>query len=214
MPYCQPWKVCRYLLSVLPFLSVYNATHAKNVSGYVLRIQMTPAVCKLDKTQQKQRQCLDGYALTIAGLLPELTQPSCSTNSSAKLSTIQAKVVARIMPNETARIQLWQDIGGCVPMNASQYFRSMIGLAEKLKIPTVLSDGANRYVSAAQLKQDFYKLNNGLKPQSIRLNCQVTQSLTYLTEVQVCYKTDGKFKPCNPALLSNCPAEFNVQGGY
>lgn len=43
------------------------------------------------------------------------------------------------MPDENARVQLWQNVGGCVPMNASQYFRTIINFAERLKIPADLT---------------------------------------------------------------------------
>lgn len=213
MQHLRPRMVICCLSLAVPYW-VGNMAQAAAPTGYVMRIQMTPAVCSLDKSKQKQRQCLEGYALTIAGLLPETTARDCDTNSIAKLSPIQTKVIARIMPNETLRLQLWQEIGGCVPMNASQYFRTMIGFAEKLKIPTELSDGVTRSVTQTHLKQEFNKLNPTLKPQSMRLNCQVNNSKTLLTEIQICYQVNGQFKPCSPALLSNCPAEFNIQGSY
>ena len=71
--------------------------------------------------------------MTIAGLLPETTEEDCTTSSSANLSPIQANVVSRIMPGENSRAQLWHSVGGCLPMNASQYFRTIINYAERLK---------------------------------------------------------------------------------
>ena len=45
---------------------------APALQGYVMRVQMTPAVCALDSSRQKTRQCLEGYSLTIAEI--EITE--------------------------------------------------------------------------------------------------------------------------------------------
>ena len=110
-----------------------TSAHATpTVFGYVMEVQMTPAVCLFDNQGSKKRKCLEGYSLNITGLYPETTTRECQTNSSAVLSPLQAKVVARVMPDEHARRQLWAEIGGCVPMSASQYFRNVINYAERL----------------------------------------------------------------------------------
>lgn len=133
-----------------------------NVQGYVMHVQMTPAVCSLDPSKQKQRKCLEGYSLTITGLMPETTRTDCSTESSATLSPLQAKVVARVMPDNNARVQLWKSVGGCVPMNASQYFRTIINFAERLKIPANLTSSSNVEMQQSTLRQQFTKLNPSL----------------------------------------------------
>lgn len=96
------WIICA---SVGLLSSVLHAEPV-NVQGYVMHVQMTPAVCALDPSKQKQRKCLEGYSLTITGLMPETTRTDCSTQSSATLSPLQAKVVARVMPDNNARVQL------------------------------------------------------------------------------------------------------------
>ncbi len=199
--------------SLLMSVETHAAT-STNLIGYVLRVELTPAICALDKNKQKQRQCLEGYALTIGGLLPETAQHDCETNSTVRLSPIQSKVVARIMPNETARVQLWEDVGGCLPMSASQYFRTIIGFAEKLKIPAELTDGVSRNMQQTTLKQEFIKLNSTLKPSAMRLNCQVGNGKTLLTEIQICYQPNGLYKQCSSAVVSNCPNEISILGSY
>ncbi|MGE8561117.1 MAG: ribonuclease I, partial [Acinetobacter sp.] len=81
---------------------------AAPVQGYMMVVQMTPAVCMLDTQKSKKRKCLEGYSLNISGLFPETSETECRTASSAVLSPLQAKVVARVMPDENARVQLWQ----------------------------------------------------------------------------------------------------------
>ncbi|MDM1758251.1 ribonuclease I [Acinetobacter piscicola] len=182
--------------------------------GYVMQIQLTPAVCALDSSKQKQRKCLEGYSLTITGLLPETTQKDCQTSSSATLTPLQSKVVARVMPDQNARTQLWASVGGCVPMNASQYFRTMINLAEKLKIPADLTSADSRVVYHNQLKAQFTKLNPSLPSNSLNFICQSSRSSTILTEIEVCYKVNGQYKQCSSQLVSNCPNSFSIKGAY
>lgn len=196
------------------FLNIQANAAIPPLQGYVMQVEMTPAICSLDVNRQKQRKCLEGYSLTITGLLPEVNRNECKTNSSALLSPIQAKVVARVMPDENYRVQLWQSIGGCVPMNASQYFRTVINLAEKLKIPADLTSSENKSVQHTALTAQFLKLNPSMSNNSIRFNCQNSKSNAILTEIQVCYKVSGQYKQCSNHIVSNCPSSFLIKGTY
>ena len=189
-------------------------TLATPVKGYVMQVQLTPAVCTLDASKKKTRRCLEGYSLTINGLLPETNSKNCSTNSSAILSPLQAKVVARVMPEDTARMQLWRSVGGCIPKNASQYFRSIINLAERLKIPADITSMETKVIQNAQLRSQFLKLNPSLPSNGIRFTCQNSATETFLTEIQVCYKVNGQYKQCSNHVVSNCPATFSIKGTY
>ena len=46
-------------------------------------------------------------------------------------------------------------MGGCVPMNASQYFRTIINFAERLKIPANLTSSTNVEMQQSTLRQQF-----------------------------------------------------------
>ena len=203
-----------YAMTGLFCFSAGNVVAAPVVQGYVMQVQMTPAVCAMDSSKKKQRKCLEGYSLSVTGLLPETTQADCSTNTSATLSPLQAKVVARVMPEESARVQLWRSVGGCIPSNASQYFRTLINFADRLKIPADLTGSENKQVQHNALRAQFIRLNPGLTVNGIRFNCQNLRSTPVLTEVQVCYKVNGQFKQCSSHVVSNCPSSFSVQGSY
>ena len=209
-------KICTWLYAVTGFfcLSVENVTAAPAVQSYVMQVQMTPAVCAMDRSKTKQRKCLEGYSLTVTGLLPEVAQTDCSTNTSAMLPPLQAKVIARIMPEENVRAQLWHAVGGCVPGNASQYFRTIINFADRLKIPADLTGSENKQVQHTGLRAQFMRLNPGLPVNGVRFNCQNLRSTPVLTEVQVCYKVNGQFKQCSSHVVSNCPSLFAIQGAY
>lgn len=149
---------------------VTSAHAAPTVFGYVMEVQMTPAVCLFDSQGSKKRKCLEGYSLNITGLYPETTTRECQTKSSAVLSPLQTKVVARVMPDEHARRQLWAEIGGCVPMSASQYFRNVINYAERLKIPADLTSSENKTAQLHSLRGQFQRLNPGLPASGLRLD--------------------------------------------
>jgi len=187
---------------------------AAPVQGYVMVVQMTPAVCMLDNQKSKKRKCLEGYALNISGLLPETSEPECKTAASAALSPLQAKVVARVMPDEGARVQLWQAIGGCVPMNASQYFRTVINYAERLKVPTELTSPENRTMHVTNLRLQFLRLNPAMPVSAIKFNCASVNGTPILTEVKLCYKPNGQYKQCSTTVETNCPNSFTIKGSY
>lgn len=182
--------------------------------GTIMHIQMTPAVCSFDPARKKQRKCLEGYALTVGGLIPENGHVGCETNSSAALSPLQAKVVARVIPDELARVQLWRNVGGCMSMNATQYFRTIINYAQDLKIPAVLTDATSHNVTKASLVKQFLHLNPRLPADGIVLFCQSNRTTTLLTHISVCYKSNGEYKSCSPKIVSNCPNNFTIQGIY
>ncbi|MFH7767629.1 ribonuclease I [Acinetobacter sp. BSP-28] len=187
---------------------------AAPVQGYVMVVQMTPAVCMFDAQKSKQRKCLEGYSLNISGLYPETSESECKTASSATLSPLQAKVVARIMPDENARVQLWRAIGGCVPMNSSQYFRTIINYAERLKIPTELTSPETRAMHQTNLRLQFLRLNSSLPANAIRFSCATSQGNAILTEVKLCYKNNGQYKRCSVEVENTCPNLFTIKGSY
>ena len=203
-----------FILSSMGFGLFASHVFAAPVQGYVMVVQMTPAICMLDHQKNKKRQCLEGYALNISGLFPETSNPECRTTSSAVLSPLQAKVVARVMPDENARVQLWHAIGGCVPMNASQYFRTMINYAERLKIPAELTSPETRVMNLSNLQGRFLRLNPTLLMKSIKFNCSTVHGTAILTEVKLCYASNGQYKKCSITVETHCPASFTIKGSY
>lgn len=200
-----------YVLIVTP------QVHADSgrLQGYVMQIEMTPAVCSIDASKRKQRKCLEGYSLTVMGLIPETGNiTECKTNSSAMLSPIQTSVVARLMPDESARTQLWRGVGGCVPMNASQYFRTIVNFADRLKIPSELTGPTTKDVQKNTIRQQFLRLNPSLPASGIKFTCQSSRSKSILTEVQVCYQVSGAYTQCASHVVSSCPEEFTIKGSY
>lgn len=193
-----------------------NSSYASPVGlkGYVMQVQMTPAICAIDSSKKKQRKCLEGYSLTITGLMPEISARDCSTRSSARLSPLQAQVVARVMPDESARYSLWSSIGGCTPLTASQYFRDIIKKAENLKIPADLRGMENKSIQLNRLKTQFFKLNPRMPREAIRFNCQTHQNTVVLTGIQICYTTQGQYKQCSSQIVNSCPSSITIRGAY
>lgn len=183
-------------------------------TDYVMDVQMVPALCSLYPEYAKKRKCLEGYSLNIAGLYPQTTSQDCSTNSSAKLPPLQSKVVARIMPDENTRTVLWRNIGGCVPMNASQYFRTIINYADRIKVPAELTEQENITISVDALRMKFVKINPKLPASALRFHCQQTQSASVLTSIKVCYAQNGNYKSCPANIINTCPKTVTIKGTY
>ena len=187
---------------------------APTVHGYMMNVQLVPAACSLDSQRHKKRKCMEGYSLNITGLFPETNQQDCFTSSSSKLQPIQAKVVARVMPDENARNALWREIGGCVPMSASNYFRTIINYAEKLKIPEELTSQETQVMQSATLRSKILRLNSGLPAQGVQSGCQLSYAGSILTNIKICYKSNGQYKTCSNSVISNCPASFTIKGSF
>ncbi|GAA5556854.1 hypothetical protein Asch01_01563 [Acinetobacter schindleri] len=183
-------------------------------TGYIMDVQMVPALCSLYPELAKKRKCLEGYSLNISGLFPETSQQDCSTQTSSALPPLQAKVVARVMPDEASRARLWQSIGGCIPMSASQYFRTIINYADRLKVPQELTDQENMVMSMNTLRTKFLKINPQLPASGIRFNCQTNRSVSLLTAVKVCYRSNGQYKQCPSSVVNTCPQNITIKGTY
>lgn len=217
----KPVEINAVTLIVLMILSMTAVFFSSNVMasgkgllGYVMQVQMTPAVCALDKSKARQRKCLEGYTLTIQGLIPETTRSDCTTKTSAALPPLQKRVVARVMPDEQARVGLWSTIGGCVPMDSTQYFRKIINLADQLKVPDSLTSLDNRTAQITTLRSQFMKLNPKLPREGIEFNCHNLNGQPVLTDINICYQINGQFKKCPDGIVSTCPANFNIEGSY
>lgn len=209
-------KLCFVLCSIAGGGLLSSVAQASpNVSGYVMHIQLVPAICALDMSNSKKRKCLEGYSLNVEGLYPEgFRQNNCETSSSAALQPIQAKVVARVMPDENSRNTLWRTVGRCVPMNASQYFRTIINLAEKFKVPEELTSQETHIFQASNLRSKLQRLNTGLSAQSMEFSCQQSGKNSILTEIKVCYRSNGQYKICSNDVQNECPSSFMIQGAF
>lgn len=209
-------KLLRYFYGIAGMGICTAVVHASPAPvGYVMEIQLVPAACSLDPQRNKKRKCLEGYSLNVLGLYPEVAaQRNCTSHTVLNLPPIQAKVVARVMPDENARKQLWQGVGGCVPMPANQYFRMMINYAEKLKIPDELTSQETRVMQAAVLRSRMLRLNPGLPTQGFEFSCQQNKTNSILTEIKICYQNNGHYKACPKNVQNNCPATFTIKGSF
>lgn len=194
--------------------TVASPTVIATSPNYIMDLQLVPAVCSLSPQFAKKRKCLEGYSLNISGLFPETTSGDCTTTSSAKMPPLQAKVVARVMPDENSRNLLWRNIGGCVPMNASQYFRNIINYADRLKVPEELTGQENLVMPIDALRTKFLKINPSMSEQSVRFNCQKTASGNLLTSIKVCYHSSGKYKQCPANVVNTCAKTVLIKGTY
>ena len=188
-----------------------QAANASRTGQRVLMIEMTPALCSLQPTRSRMRQCLEGYSLTVSGLDMGYGE-RCGRGSEPRITPLQLKVVNRIMPDTTVRTQAWQRYGACSPLSSSNYFRQIINYAGALKLPNELNTGNSYTVLKSRFIGQMTSLNNGMTPANIDLICQAgTQRQMILTDVHVCYE-GSKFGNCHN-VVDNCGSKFVISGG-
>nr|WP_289055085.1 hypothetical protein [uncultured Psychrobacter sp.] len=177
----------------------------------VLMIEMTPALCSIQPTRARMRQCLEGYSLTVSGLDMGYGE-RCGVGSEPRLTPLQLKVVNRIMPDTTVRSQAWQRYGACSPLSAASYFRQITNYAGALKLPNELHTGNSYTVSKARFISQMTRLNSGMSASGIDLICQAgNRRQSILTDIHVCY--DGSnFGKCYQ-VVNNCGNKFIISGG-
>ncbi|WP_227679606.1 hypothetical protein [Psychrobacter sp. Pi2-51] len=188
-----------------------QAANAVKSGQRVLMIEMTPALCSLQPTRVRMRQCLEGYSLTVSGLDMGYGE-RCGRGVEPRLTPLQLKVVNRIMPDTTVRSQVWQHYGACSPLSASSYFRQITNYAGALKLPNELNTGNSYTVSKSRFIGQMTRLNSGMPASSIDLICQAgSRRQTILTDVHVCYE-GSEFGSCSE-VVDNCGKKFIISGG-
>ena len=186
-----------------------------NPKGFILDIELSPAICKIDPKQKRTRQCLEGYSLAVAGLYPIKHTKPCETSSFLTLTPVQKRVLMRIMPDENIQVRLWRSIGGCIGMNAHQYFRLMVNYAERLNIAEEFSTPTTLRVNREWLEKRFIQQNTGMTEQSFKFSCKSLDSKTkVLTNLKVCYEANGRYTSCGFDDKNSCPTQFVIQGSY
>lgn len=210
-------KIAHLLLTTICGGLIFSTNTAWSApTGFVLDVELSAAVCRLNPNLKKSRQCLDGYNMSVLGLLPEgVNHKSCETAHLFSLTPIQRRLLMRIMPDEQSQMRLWKSIGGCVEMNAAQYFRTMVHFAERLNMPAELSSNQTIRVHRDGLQQRFLQLNRDMPSHAIQLSCQAERGQAVLTQVQVCYKQNGQYQACHvEKSRQNCPSQFQILGTY
>lgn len=189
-----------------------KAASSVQTGQQVLMIEMTPALCRLQPTRARMRQCLEGYSLTVAGLDLGYGE-RCGRGSAPRLTPLQLKVVNRIMPDNTVRSQAWQHYGACSPLSSSSYFRQIINYSSALNLPSELSTGNSYTVSKSRFITQMIRLNEGMTASGIDLICQkdATRRQPVLTDMHICYE-GSQFGRCSN-IINNCGTNFIISGG-
>mgnify|MGYP005814074495 FL=1 len=200
-------------LMLLPsvFIAPAQAASAVKSGQRVLMVEMTPALCNLQPTRARMRQCLEGYSFTISGLDLGYGE-RCGRGSEPRLSPLQLKVVNRIMPDTTVRSQAWHRYGTCSPLSANSYFRQIINYAGDLKLPSELTTGNSYTVSKSSFLKQMIRLNRGMSASDIDLICQAgSRRQSILTDINVCYE-GSNFASCSN-VIDSCDKKFIISGG-
>ena len=188
-----------------------HAASAVKTGQRVLMIEMTPALCSLQPSRARMRQCLEGYSFTISGLDLGYGE-RCGRGSEPRLTPLQLKVVNRIMPDTTVRSQVWHRYGTCSPLSANSYFRQIVNYARDLKLPSELNTGNSYTVSKSSFLKQMTSLNSGMGSADIDLVCQAgSRRQSILTDIHVCYEGNN-FASCSN-VIDSCGKKFIISGG-
>jgi ribonuclease T2 len=188
-----------------------QAANTVKTGQRVLMIEMTPALCNMQPTRARMRQCLEGYSLTVSGLDMGYGE-RCGRGSEPRLTPLQLKVVNRIMPDTTVRSQTWQRYGACSPLSASSYFRQITNYAGGLKLQNELNTGNSYTVSKSRFISQMTRLNSGMSSNSVDLICQEgSRRQSILTDIHVCYE-GSDFGTCHD-VVDSCGSKFIISGG-
>jgi ribonuclease T2 len=188
-----------------------QAANTVKTGQRVLMIEMTPALCNMQPTRARMRQCLEGYSLTVSGLDMGYGE-RCGRGSEPRLTPLQLKVVNRIMPDTTVRSQTWQRYGACSPLSASSYFRQITNYAGGLKLPNELNTGNSYTVSKSRFISQMTRLNSGMSSNSVDLICQKgSRRQSILTDIHICYEGND-FGSCHD-IVDSCGSKFIISGG-
>lgn len=206
-----PLSIASLLLLQGIMLAPAQAATTSKTGQRVLMIEMTPALCTMQPSRARMRQCLEGYSLTVSGL--DLGYGDrCGRISDPHLTPLQLKVVNRIMPDNAVRNQAWQQYGACSPYSSSSYFRQIVNIAGDLKMPSEMNTGNSYTVSKSRFIGQMTHLNSGMSASSIDLICQDgSRRQSILAEVHVCYE-GSKFGKCSNTV-DNCGKNFIILGG-
>lgn len=188
-----------------------QAASPARVGQPVLMVEMTPAMCALQPSRARMRQCLEGYSLTVSGLDLGYGE-RCGRGTEPRLTPLQLKVVNRIMPDSTVRTQAWQRYGACSPLSAPTYFRQIVNYAGQLKLPNELNTGNSYTVSKSRFLGQMTRLNKGMTAASVDLICQKDSKRrqSVLTDVHICYN-GAQFGSCSKTI-DNCGNNFIISG--
>ncbi|MGM8870913.1 ribonuclease T2 [Psychrobacter sp. 2Y5] len=204
-------KLAGLILLPSVFIAPAQAASAVKNGQRVLMVEMTPALCSLQPTRARMRQCLEGYSFTISGLDLGYGE-RCGRGSEPRLTPLQLKVVNRIMPDTTVRSQVWHRYGTCSPLSANSYFRQIINYAGDLKLPSELTTGNSYTVSKSSFLKQMTSLNRGMSSSDIDLICQAgSRRQSILTDINICYEGNN-FASCSN-VVDSCGKKFIISGG-
>lgn len=185
-------------------------TQTAQAGQNALMVELPPALCQLDMSRSRLRQCVEGYHMVVKGL--DMGYGSnCQGKKSSTLSPLQKRVLSKIIPDNSQQRQAWHRYGACSPYSASEYFRKIIEDADKLKLPQQLYTGNSHTVNTSRFRQQIANLNRNMGTNSVNLICQINhQHQRILTEIQICYD-DVSYQTCSLPSAS-CGKRFVIFG--
>jgi len=163
---------------------------------YVLSLSWSPNYCATNGSDDEQ-QCSLGKKLgfVLHGLWPQYNKGYPSNCSTEKLPSAVKKEYANLYPSSTLMVHEWEKHGTCSELEPREYLQLSKNIKESVIIPTAYNSPEKPLrVTVQQLKDDFVAANPGLDASGLAVIC--SDSGRYLSELRVCFSTDGVSTSC------------------
>jgi ribonuclease T2 len=184
---------------------------------YVLSLSWSPSFCaeaaERQSTEANQparsagAQCgARPYAFVVHGLWPQYERgfPEYCAHPSPRLNRGIVSSMLDLMPAPHLIFNEWDKHGTCSGLAPRAYFDTVRKARAAVKIPPDYIDlQAPLSVTPAAVADAFVKVNPGLTPAAMAIECDKTR----LTEVRLCLSKDLQFHDCAEIAQRSCRRE-------
>jgi ribonuclease T2 len=180
-----------------------TARPAADFDYYLLSLSWSPEYCAAQNDSQSQ-QCQVGRRLgfVLHGLWPQNERGYPSNCTDQRLPSGLKQEFAGLFPAESLFNHEWEKHGTCSGLAPEAYLALAKQLKEALLIPAAYKSPPQPFrTTSDELRQEFSAANPGLESDGLGVYC--SSSGRYLSELRICYTTDGQFRACSAEVLKN-----------
>ncbi|MDG1429979.1 MAG: ribonuclease T2 [Paracoccaceae bacterium] len=172
---------------------------------YVLSLSWSPNWCARTGIARGSDQCAPdrGLGWSLHGLWPqyETGWPSYCDTSFTSPTTLEAGEMADIMGSAGLARHEWTKHGTCSGLGAAGYFKASRTAYNGIARPfEMLSGNVAGQISAAEVEDEFIKMNPHLKAEQVTVTCKSDQ----IQEVRICLTKDLRPRDCGADVMRDC----------
>jgi ribonuclease T2 len=177
---------------------------------YILALSWSPGFCDIEGDRKGKPECETGAGLgfVVHGLWPQFENgdyPSYCDRSRNFVPSASLAIARQVYQDKGLAIGEWRKHGECSGLQPSLYYRAVIALFRKIKIPnTLIAPEAPLRATPLEIAQAFARANPGLiGPEMVSVTCPRRE----LEEVRFCVAKDlSSFRACGGSVPDACSA--------